>query len=54
MMCNKRIVMILLDPEKDKAIHFQSDESFNLSDAVAKVNTLRKKKAVEYYTNEDY
>ena len=41
-MCNKRIVMILFDPEKDKAIQFQSDESFKLNEAIATVNKLRK------------
>ena len=53
-MCNKRIVMILFDPEKDKAIQFQSDESFKLSEAVATVDKLRKQNAVEYYSNKDY
>ena len=46
--------MVLFDPETDKATHFQSDESFNLSDAVANVSNLDKKKAVEYYNNQDY
>lgn len=55
-MCNKRIFMILYDPEKDKAIQFQSDEDFKLSEAFATVSRLRKKEtvAVEYYSNQDY
>ena len=56
-MCDTRVFLVVHDPDKEKAVLYQSDESFTFVEAYKAVLRARKiplHNQFEEYTNDDY
>ena len=57
MMCNQRVLLVIFDPEKDKAIHFSSDPTFSFEGAHREVSRIAQSEDhhnLEVFDSEDY